>query len=102
MAIYLRTDKPTKVGLIREILDYWDPCRKRAEAGPMYYNYEAGNLAQNIRKNSKVDSVAKKVREEIDWKLEAEGLDYIPLEDEDFAEFNELLDAREPAPAKGD
>ena len=73
MAIYLRSGKPTKADLIRGILDYWDPCRKRESAGYMYYNYEAESIAQTIRKNSKVSTVTKQVKELIDQKLELEG-----------------------------
>ena len=76
MALYLRTGKPSKADLIRGILDYWDPCRKRESAGYMYYNYEAETIAQTIRKNSKVSTVAKQVIELIDDKLESEGLEY--------------------------
>ena len=50
MALYMRTGKPTKADLIRGILDYWDPCKKRESAGYMYYNYEAETIAQTIRK----------------------------------------------------
>jgi hypothetical protein len=34
-------------------------------------------------------------------KAEAEGLDYVPLTDEDYEEFNKLLDERDQAPATG-
>ena len=77
----IKMPKPTKSDQIRFILDYWDPCRMREKAGPMFYNYEAEVLAQGIRKNSKKESVAKQVKEVIDKKQQLEGCDYTVDED---------------------
>jgi hypothetical protein len=38
----------TEAGLIRGILESWDPCRFKPY--PMYYDYEAEVLAQAITK----------------------------------------------------
>ena len=77
MSLYLHY-KPTKADLIRGILDYWDPCRvsNTPEYYPLYYNYEAETICQTLRKNSKPESTAKKVKDLIDCKLELEGRDY--------------------------
>ena len=77
----IKLPKPTKAERICAILSYWDPCRKKDEADPMYYNYEAETLAQSVRKNSKVESVAKRLKELIDAKLESEGIEYRVDED---------------------
>ena len=42
----------------------------------MYYNYEAETLAQSVRTNSKVETVAKRLKELIDEKLSLEGIEY--------------------------
>ena len=69
---------PTKADLIRGILERWDPCRKinTEHWYPLFYNYEAETIAQSLRKNSSAVTVANHVKELIDDKLEAEGLEY--------------------------
>ena len=42
----------------------------------MFYNYEAETICQTLRKNSKVETVAKNVKTLIDHKLELEGKKY--------------------------
>ena len=59
----MKMPKPTKADLICGLLSYWDPLAFEGKAGPMFYNYEAEILAQSVRKNSKLENVAKKVRE---------------------------------------
>ena len=70
--------KLTKTEVIRAILDYWDPCR--AKETPkwyfLFYNYEAETLAQYIRKNSSVSTVARHIKELIDDKLRREDCGY--------------------------
>ena len=70
--------KPTKTDLVRGILDYWDPVRAKDTESwyPLFYNYEAETIAQSLRKNSSPSTVAKKVKDLIDHKLELEGKDY--------------------------
>lgn len=77
MSLYLHF-KPTKVDLIRGILDYWDPCRAKNTDSwyELFYNYEAETIAQTLRKNSKAETVAKNVKKLIDHKLELEGKEY--------------------------
>ena len=77
MSLYLHY-KPTKVDLIRGILDYWDPCRAKGTENwyELFYNYEAETICQTLRKNSKVETVAKNVKSLIDHKLELEGKKY--------------------------
>ncbi|MBR4474943.1 MAG: hypothetical protein IKS55_15075 [Oscillospiraceae bacterium] len=70
----IKMPKPTKADLIRGLLSYWDPLAFEDKAGPMFYNYEAEILAQSIRKNSKPENVAKKVRELIEEKMRVEGV----------------------------
>ena len=78
MSLYLHTGRPTKVEIIRGILDYWDPCRaQNTEAwNLLFYNYEAETIAQTLRKNSTPSTVAKNIKELIDAKLELEEKDY--------------------------
>lgn len=71
----------SKAEKICAILSYWDPCQKKDEAGPRFYNYEAEVLAQSLRKNSKVETVGKKVKTVIDRKLKEEGLEYTVSQD---------------------
>jgi len=77
MPLYLHY-KPTKVDLIRGILDYWDPVRARDTEhwDDLYYNYEAETICQTLRKNSSPSTVAKNVKKLIDHKLELEGKEY--------------------------
>ena len=70
----MKMPKPTKADLICGLLSYWDPLAFKGKAGPMFYNYEAEVLAQSIRKNSKPETVAKKVRELIADKMRVEGV----------------------------
>ena len=86
----IKMPKSTKVDRIRLILDCWDPCRMRNKAGPKFYNIEAEVLAQGIRKNSKVESVAKKIKEVIDEKLGLEGCDYT-VDDDNARRFAEAI-----------
>ena len=64
--------------MIRGILDSWDPCGKVGIEHwyPLFYNYEAETIAQRLRKNSSAVTVANHIKELIDDKLEAEGLEY--------------------------
>ena len=68
----MKMPKPTKADLICGLLSYWDPLAFEGKAGPMFYNYEAEILAQSVRKNSKPENVAKKVRELIEDKMRVE------------------------------
>ena len=70
----MKMPKPTKADLICGLLSYWDPLAFEGKAGPMFYNYEAEVMAQSIRKNSKPENVAKKVRELIEDKMRVEGV----------------------------
>ena len=70
----MKMPKPTKADLICGLLSYWDPLAFEGKAGPMFYNYEAEILAQSVRKNSKPENVAKKVRELIEDKMRVEGV----------------------------
>ena len=77
MSVYLHY-KPTKVDLIRGILEYWDPVRVRDTDDwyDLYYNYEAETICQSLRRNSKVENVAGNIKKLIDRKLEMEGREY--------------------------
>ena len=77
MSLYIHY-KPTRVDLIRGILDYWDPVRARDTDDwyDLYYNYEAETICQSLRRNSKVESVADNIKKLIDRKLEMEGREY--------------------------
>ena len=59
----------------------------------MYYNYEAETIAQTIRKNSKVTTVAKQVMELIDDKLESEDLEYRVDEENAFRVAEAMISA---------
>ena len=71
----MKMPKPTMADLIRGLLSYWDPLKFEGKAGPMFYNYEAEVLAQSIRKNSKPENVAKKIRGLIEEEMRLEGVD---------------------------
>ena len=77
MSLYIHY-KPTKVDLVRGILEYWDPVRARDTDDwyDLYYNYEAETICQSLRRNSKVESVAGNIKKLIDRKLEMEGREY--------------------------
>ena len=70
--------KPTKADLICGILDCWDPCRAINTSSwfDRYYNYEAETICQSLRKDNSISTVAKKVKEVIDAKLEEAGKEY--------------------------
>ena len=71
----IKMPKATKAELIRVILDQWDPAHKRETAGFMFYNYEADEIAQRVRKNSTLTTIEKAVRESMEFKLELEHVD---------------------------
>ena len=91
--MYIRFPKPTKADLIRYILASWDPCRKGEDADYMFYNYEAEVLAQGVRKNSRVESVAGKVKEVIDEKLRREGCGHTVDDENAFRVAETILNA---------
>ena len=74
----VKMPKLSKAEKILAILDYRDPCRVRGTSSwyLLYYNYEAEELAQTVRRNSNPSSVGKRVKELIDRKLEMEGREY--------------------------
>ena len=76
--------KPTKAERILAILAYWDPLKMKEDKRyyAMFYNYEAEEIAQSVRKNRSILSVAKKLRAAIEMKAELEQVDVTLNDDE--------------------
>lgn len=71
----IKMPKPNKAERILAILSYWDPLKMKDAAGIMFYNYEAEEIAQSVRKNSSLKTVENKLREAIELKAELEGVE---------------------------
>ena len=74
--------KPTKTDMIRFYFNQWDPLKHVEKAGPMFYNYEAEDLAQRIRKNSRPEKIAETIQELMTDKASIESFDVIIEEEE--------------------
>ena len=72
--MYLRIPKPIKAELVMTLLNQWDPAHG-ADKDFRFYQVEAEEIAQQIRKNSKPESVEKVVSKAIRFRMELEGLD---------------------------
>ena len=72
--MHLKMPKPTKAELIMMLLNQWDPAHG-ADKDFRFYQVEAEEIAQKIRKNSKQESVEKAVRESISFRMELEKVD---------------------------
>ena len=72
--MYIRMPKLTKAELIMMLLNQWDPAHK-ADKDFRFYQVEAEEIAQQIRKNSKPESVEKAVRKAIRFRMELENVD---------------------------
>lgn len=77
-----KMSKPTKTDMIRFYFNQWDPLSHVEKAGPMFYNYEAENLAQRIRKNSRPEKIAEIIHELMTEKANIEGFDVTIKEEE--------------------
>lgn len=71
----IKMPKPTKAEMIRTFFNQWDPLDFVKEAGYMFYNYEAEDLAQQIRKNSKPEKIASIIQQLMEEKAEIEKFD---------------------------
>ena len=72
--MYVKMPKPTKAELIMMLLNQWDPAHG-ADKDFRFYQVEAEEIAQQIRKNSKQESVEKAVSKAIRFRMELEKLD---------------------------
>ena len=72
--MYLRIPKPIKAELVMTLLNQWDSAHG-ADKDFRFYQVEAEEIAQQIRKNSKPESVEKVVSKAIRFRMELEGLD---------------------------
>ena len=72
----IKMQKPNKAERILAILSYWDPLKMKDAEGVMFYNYEAEEIAQSVRKNSSLATV-EKLRAAIELKAELEGVELI-------------------------
>ena len=70
----IRTPKLTKAELIMMFLNQWDPAHG-ADKDFRFYQVEAEEIAQKIRKNSKQESVEKAVRESIEFRMKLEKVE---------------------------
>ena len=71
--MHLKMAKPTKVELVRIFLNQWDPAHG-ADKDYRFYQVEAEEIAQQIKKNSKPESVERAVSKAIKFRMELEGL----------------------------
>ena len=71
--MYLKMPKPTKAERIMMLLNQWDPAHG-ADKDFRFYQVEAEEIAQQIRKNSRPESVEKVVSKVIKFRMELEGL----------------------------
>ena len=78
----IKLPKPNKAERILALLYYWDPLKMNDAAGIMFYNYEAEEIAQSVRKNSSIATVEKKLKAVIELKAELEGAELILDENE--------------------
>lgn len=72
--MYLKMPKPTKPVLIMMLLNQWDTAHG-ADKDYRFYQAEAEEIAQQIRKNSRPESVEKVVSKAIKFRMVLEGLD---------------------------
>lgn len=70
----IKMPKPTKAEIILSLFNQWDPLDYVDKAGFMFYNYEAEDLAQRIRKNTRPDKIAAIIQELMEEKEELEGM----------------------------
>ncbi len=71
--MYLKMPKLAKSELIMMLLNQWDPAHG-ADKDFRFYQVEAEEIAQQIRKNSKLESIEKVVSKAIKFRMELEGL----------------------------
>lgn len=86
----IKVPKPTKTEIIRTFLNQWDPLNYVDKAGFMFYDYEAEDIAQRIRKNSKIETIESIVREDMEDKIRIERSDAI-LDDEECRQMAILI-----------
>ena len=86
----IKMPKPTKAEIIRTFLNQWDPLNYVDKAGFMFYNYEAEEIAQRIRKNSKLETIEAVVREVMEDKIQIEHSDVV-LDDEECRQMAVLI-----------
>lgn len=86
----IKMPKPTKAEIIRTFLNQWDPLNYVDKAGFMFYNYEAEEIAQRIRKNSKLETIEEVVRESMEDKIQIEHSDVV-LDDEECRQMAILI-----------
>jgi len=66
--------KPTKAELVMIFLNQWDPAHG-ADKDFQFFQVEAEEIAQQIRKNSKPESVERAVSKAIKFRMELEKVD---------------------------
>lgn len=71
--MYLRMSKLTKAELVMMLLNQWNPV-PGADKDLRFYQVEAEEIAQQIGKNSKPESVEKVVSKAIKFRMVLEGL----------------------------
>lgn len=72
--MHVKMPKPTKSELIMMLLNQWDPAHG-TDKDFRFYQVEAEEIAQQIKKNSKPETVEKVVSEAIRFRMKLEGLD---------------------------
>lgn len=87
--MYLKMPKPTKAEIIMMLLNQWDPVHG-ADKDFRFYQVEAEEIAQQIRKNSKPESVEKAVSKAIKFRMELEKVDE-PFDEETCKRYSSLI-----------
>ena len=64
----IRMLKPTKAEMVMMLLNQWDPAH-RADKDFRFYQVEAEEIAQKIRKNSSLKTVEQAVRESLEFRI---------------------------------
>lgn len=72
--MHLKMPKPTKAELVMMFLNQWDPVHG-VDKDFRFYQVEAEEIAQKIRKNSNPESVEKAVRESVLFRMELEKIE---------------------------
>lgn len=69
----MRIPKLSKVEIVMALLNQWDPAHG-ANKDFRFYQVEAEEIAQKIRKDSTLKTVEKAVRESIEFRLKLENI----------------------------
>lgn len=78
--VVIKAPKLTKTDVILMYLNRWDPLHI-GSGNSFYYQVDAEEIAQSIRKNSKLESAEKAIRKTIAFHMELEHKDNEPFDE---------------------